>query len=370
MTIQVRVLLATFVLTAHLLGVECTPAVAQGDKVQLLSGLINKDLKALDKAAEDAKDAKPTDPTVKSAEDALDAAEDKLLTAKEGTDQAKQAQKDVNAAEKTADAAAKSASANTSGYRAALRRIRGIRHRLEFAQKQLKAVEGSLGSSSAQSILLKTISELEELIEGALDRTRPGSIAASFVPGHSFAPVFAAAPGLNVYAGANIAFAFTRNDYDLALFDGSGAGFGAQIGARYYMASGLMIGVEIGGTGYGVKGSHEGLFANLNWQLWKMAQVGFNTRLFGTSVTPYVAVGLTEARFNVGFDGGFARESMSGTVLGWTTRVGVDAAVSRNVTIGVAYQFSRFDGRVKDEPLKADIHAATVRLNYNILPGD
>ena len=122
--------------------------------------------------------------------------------------------------------------------------------------------------------------------------------------------------------------------------------------------------------GLGVAGNHrEGPFADTNWQLWQIAQVGYTAQVFGAPVAVYAGGGVTEARFTAGFDNGFFRDAMSDVVTGWLLRGGAEFGVWQNASVGTVYQFSRFNGRVEHEPIKADIHMVLLTFNYHVPVG-
>ena len=173
--------------------------------------------------------------------------------------------------------------------------------------------------------------------------------------------------GVAFNAGVNVPVAFTSNDYDHARFDGAGPGIGGQFGARWNFSTGWMAGAEVGGTALAVTASHsEGPFVDMNWQIWEMVQIGFNTQAFGSPVTLYAGVGATQARFVVGFDNGVFRDAMRDTLGGIIARGAVEYGVLPGVSMGFAYQYSHFDGRVEHEPVKADVHAVMLTANFEL----
>ncbi len=50
-------------------------------------------------------------------------------------------------------------------------------------------------------------------------------------------------------------------------------------------------------------------------------------------------------------------------------RGAVEYGVLPNASVGTAYQFSRFDGRVEHEPVKTDLHTVLVMFNYHMPVG-
>lgn len=253
-----------------------------------------------------------------------------------------------------------------------------INTKLEKASKSTGEARDSLMSQANSAFRRQTffINRYNALLKTIFERDCPKKAA---LPPIQFPLIFplpgglgliAGAPGqaqttVGLYAGANMGIGFTSNDYDHARFDGAGPGIGGQLGARLSLPSGWMVGAEVGGTALAVTAGHsEGPFVDMNWQIWEMAQIGFNTQAFGAPVTLYAGVGATQARFVAGVESGVFRDAMRDTLNGFIARGAFEYGVLPGVSMGFAYQYSRFDGRVEHEPVKTDMHAVMFTANF------
>jgi opacity protein-like surface antigen len=170
--------------------------------------------------------------------------------------------------------------------------------------------------------------------------------------------------------GLNAGFAFTRNDYeDFPQFQSNGAGAGGHVAVKYRMG-GWFIGGEFGGMALNVHGTNpDGAFVDYNWQTWQMGLVGVALPpAQANNVFLYAGFGAAQGGVRAGIDTSFIQESMSKTLYGYTARVGVEGWVTPTISVGAAYQYSRFTGNLDLDPIGTRIHMLQLTVDYHLTP--
>jgi outer membrane immunogenic protein len=157
---------------------------------------------------------------------------------------------------------------------------------------------------------------------------------------------------------------FPNNDGDM-----DGWLLGVQAGYNFYLADGVVAGIEgdiswanVEGTcvaGPGVCG-----FATtqtIDWEGSLRARLGFD----GGAIMPYLTAGLAVAhgeRSSLG-------SSAEATHIGWTAGAGVEVAATEDVSINLMYRYSDYGSQVYDYGSDPEValtsHAVTIGLNWH-----
>ncbi len=174
----------------------------------------------------------------------------------------------------------------------------------------------------------------------------------------------------DVSIGLDAGFAFTRNDYDdFPQFQSSGAGAGGHLAVKYRM-DGWYIGANLGGMGLDVHGTNpDGAFVDYNWQTWQIGVVGITLPAApANKLSIYGGFGAAQGGVTAGVETRFVHESMSKTLYGYAARVGVEGWVTPTISVGAAYQYSRFTGNLDPDPIGTQIHMVQLTIDYHVTP--
>ncbi len=165
----------------------------------------------------------------------------------------------------------------------------------------------------------------------------------------------------HVPAGGGTFLTPDGNDFDL-----DGFMLGATVGANAYLADGIIGGVAAdiawsNASGTGVDGNWD-LEHTINWQGSLRGVLGFDAGAF----MPYLTAGLAVA--NATREDFNADLSASATHIGWTAGVGVQVAVSEDMSLDLQYRYSDFGSQEYEYGAGPDVgltqHAVTAGLNW------